>query len=71
MYSPDLNPQENVWPWLEANLRDSEKDADDFKTFLRRLNAVSKRYPHAENLVPSLAGRVAKCLALSGGAIGA
>ena len=33
-YSPDLNPQENVWPWLETKLRESEKETDDFSKFV-------------------------------------
>ena len=32
-YSPDLNPQENVWPIAENILRAKEKDTDSFETF--------------------------------------
>ncbi len=69
-YSPDLNPQENVWPWVEAELREAEQESDDFPKFLRRSKQVAKRYPDAEKLVPSMAARVDECLALRGGAIG-
>ena len=34
-YSPDLNPQENVWGWVEQALREEEEKSDTF----RRLQA--------------------------------
>ena len=43
-YSPDLNPQENVWSWVEQALRKEEKKSDTFADFCRRLLCVSKRY---------------------------
>ena len=69
-YSLDLNPQENVWPWLETKLRESEQATDDFPKFLQRLKMVAKRYPHPENLIPSMEQRVSDCLAQRGGSIG-
>ena len=69
-YSPDLNPQENVWPWLETKLRESEKETDDFSKFVQRLKSVARRYPNAESLIPSMAERVSECLALRGRSIG-
>ena len=35
-YSPDLNPQENVWPAAETALRAAEKDGDTFAMFQKR-----------------------------------
>ena len=32
-YSPDLNPQENVWGWVEQALRKKEKRSDAFTGF--------------------------------------
>ena len=32
-YSPDLNPQEHIWPWSEAKVRELEKDNDTFDDF--------------------------------------
>ena len=69
-YSPDLNPQENVWPWLETKLRESEQATDDFPKFLQRLKMVAKRYPNPEGLIPSMEQRVSDCLAQRGGSIG-
>ena len=69
-YSLDLNPQENVWPWLETKLRESEQATDDFPKFLQRLKMVAQRYPHPENLIPSMEQRVSDCLAQRGGSIG-
>ena len=39
--SPDLNPQENMWPWLEERLRSSEKPSDTFKIFKGRLRTLA------------------------------
>ena len=35
-YSPDLNPQENVWPAAESAIRATEKDSDTFVVFQKR-----------------------------------
>ena len=38
-YSPDLNPQENVWPWAEKNLRGREKGkSPTFTTFQKQVD---------------------------------
>ena len=36
-YSPDLNPQENVWAWAEKELRKREQARDTFTTFQRKV----------------------------------
>ena len=42
-YSPDLNPQENVWAWAEPYLRTFERNRDNFSTFQQKtLKAVGK-----------------------------
>lgn len=61
-YSPDLNPQENVWPWVESQLRKSECKTDTFAVFKRRLLQVGKTYPDAAKLIPSMHDRIADCL---------
>ena len=63
-HSPDLNPQENMWGWVEPKLRKEEKKTDTFAVFKRRVLAVCKKYPAPEKLVPGLAQRIATCLAL-------
>ena len=35
-YSPDLNPQENVWGWAGPVLRNAEANSDSFKLFKKR-----------------------------------
>ena len=57
-YSPDMNPQENVWSWAEKALRREEQKSDTFPTFCRRLLRVARRYPSAQSLIPSMAKRV-------------
>ena len=57
-YSPDLNPQENVWSWAEKSLRRTEKKSDTFAIFCRKLLRVVRRYPSAEALIPRMTNRV-------------
>ena len=64
--SPDLNPQENVWAWAEDDLRKSERKRDTVAVFNRRVAASCQRYPSKLALVPSMAGRMAKCVRLRG-----
>ena len=64
-YSPDLNPQENVWGWVEETLRAEEGKADSFSDFCRKLLRVARRYP-AEQLIGSMHRRVHAVLASKG-----
>ena len=68
--SPDLNPQENVWAWAEKKLRKAEQKNDTFPVFKRRIIQISMQYRSKENLVPSLAGRMLRCLERKGAKIG-
>ena len=65
-YSPDLNPQENVWSWIEEALREKERATDSFAVFVQKLLAVARRYPGAEALIPSMSKRVEAVLAAGG-----
>ena len=58
-----MNHQEDV-------LRKQEESSDTFTVFKRRIIQVSQKYASKEKLVPSLAGRLEKCLRLKGGPIG-
>ena len=69
-HSPDLNPQENVWGWAEKQLRKVEKPNDTFTVFKRRIVQVSMQYRNKAGLVPSLSGRMARCVERKGGKIG-
>ena len=69
-HSPDLNPQENVWAWAEKQLRKAEQKNDTFPVFKRRIIQISMQYRSKENLVPSVAGRMVRCLERKGAKIG-
>ena len=69
-YSPDLNPQENVWSWVEDALRQAEERSDTFEMFCRKMLLVARRYPGGGALIPSMAERVEKVLSLKGGMSG-
>ena len=43
--SPDFNPQENVWSWVEEALREKERASDTFKVLVQKLLGVARRYP--------------------------
>ena len=64
-YSPDLNPQENVWGWAERMLRQEEERSDSFPDFCRRVLRVARRYP-ADNLIPSMHHRIKAVLKAKG-----
>ena len=64
--SPDLNPQENVWSWVEEALREKERASDTFKVFVQKLLAVARRYPGACALIPSMSKRMEAVLAARG-----
>ena len=68
--SPDLNPQENVWAWADDHLRKQEKKKDSIAVFKRRVVASCESYPSKLALVPSLAGRMSKCVKRRGDNIG-
>ena len=69
-YSPDLNPQENVWPWIEKHVRKAERKGDTFGVFRRRLSRAAAAYPQADRLVPSMAKRMRECVERKGAMIG-
>ena len=61
-YSPDLNPQENVWAQAEKLLRAAEKPDDTFETFKRRVLKACRSYPSGAKLIPSMATRMQKVI---------
>ena len=69
-YSPDLNPQENVWAWAEETLRDDEKDMDSFEAFQKRVLKSCRAYPFGGKLVGSMAKRMKLLLEKEGANIG-
>ena len=69
-YSPDLNPQENVWKNAEVELRKLEKDNDTFEAWRKRIVPAISHYPSSEKLIPSMTNRMALCIERNGGMIG-
>lgn len=71
--SPELNPQENVWPHSENALRDAEKDSDSFEVFQQRCLDAVKSYEQnsgAKKLVPSMAKRLQEVIDSKGAMLG-
>ena len=57
-YSPDLNPQENVWAWAEKKLRKLDTNNAAFPAFQQLCLEATKAYPSKEKIVGSMAKRV-------------
>ena len=56
-YSPDMNPQENVWAWAEPALRKLEKPQDTLSKFQENVLKTVRAYPSAGKLVGAMAKR--------------
>ena len=65
-YSPDLNPQENVWPWAETKLRQLEGKSGSFEDFADKCVKAVAAYPDGKKLIPSMAKRMEMCVASEG-----
>ena len=70
--SPDVNPQENVWPWAENRLRQLEDDDDTFEDFGFTAARAVREFPTAsgKKLIPSMAKRMTEVIENDGGMIG-
>ena len=67
--SPDLNPQENVWPWMEKKLRKEEKRPDSIKASSAKAHKIGRTYPSGAKLIPGMRRRMQECLDKNGGPI--
>ena len=68
-HSPDLNPQENVWPIAENILRAKEKDTDSFETFQKHCARAVEDYEKNDGamlLVGSMATRLKRVVDMNG-----
>ena len=65
-YSPDINPQENVWHWAEKELRRIEKKGDSFATFETKVIKACNAYPSSDKLVGSMAKRMQELVEAKG-----
>ena len=71
-YSPDLNPQENVWAWAEHAVRkieDQDSDNMSFNDFKVHVLKGCKAYTGGGKLVPSMATRMGLLIEAKGGMI--
>ena len=69
--SPELNPQENVWPWAENYLRNTlEHDATDtIEDFQKNIVKAVQAYESPLSLIPSMAKRIRKAIENKGNMI--
>ena len=65
-YSPDLNPQENVWAWAEPRLRTLETGRDTFEAWQAKVLKAVAAYPSSSKLVGSMAKRCQSLMARPG-----
>ena len=70
-YSPDLNPQENVWSWAEDKLRGIELDSDGFGDFQIKVMRAVCAYPieSGAKLVPCIGHRLKEVIEAKGAAL--
>jgi len=66
-YSPDLNPQENVWAWAEKRLRLIEGKGCTFVAFKKNVIKATLAYPSAQKLIGSMAKRCEMVVQRKGG----
>ena len=70
-YSPDINPQENVWKAAEVELRKLEDKGKDesFESFQKLVPKAIKAVPGTAKLLPSLARRMKEVVEAQGAMI--
>ena len=71
-YSPDMNPQENVWAWAEKKVRLVENEDSKrmtFDAFKSHLLIACAAYPSSGKLVRSMAKRMRPVIENKGGMI--
>ena len=62
-YSPELNPQENVWPQAEKRLRELEGDGGQtFERFGELAQQAVRQYTGAKNLIGGMVKKIEECL---------
>ena len=69
-HSPDLNPQENVWPGVEKRMRrEAPKGSESLEAFTKRCVAYLKGLAKesCKNYIKSMPSRIEDCLTKKGG----
>jgi transposase len=69
--SPDLSWIENVWAWMEKEVRKRQKDISTVAQLRAVLEEVRQSIPksHFTNYVKSMRGRLERCIKNEGGMI--
>ena len=66
-YSPELNPQENVWPRSEIALRHKEgPKGTTFENFKKLAVEAVEEYKGAKNLIGGMVERIEQCVTSKG-----
>lgn len=66
-YSPELNPQENVWPQSDKRLRQLEGNGGQtFERFGDMAVQAVRQYNGAKNLIGSMVGKIEECIESKG-----
>ena len=60
-YSPDLNPEENIWPWVLRQLRNRQHYTTSFAAFKAKVLSLVRAFPGKEKLIGSMAARLQQC----------
>lgn len=66
-YSPDMNPQENVWKWAENNLRKKKTDIESFEKCAPKVLKAVSAYPYESvDLIATIVDRIEQVYARQG-----
>ena len=65
-YSPELNPQENVWSRAEPELRKLETGRDSFVPWQKKVFKAIGMYSGRHKLVAGMAKKIRDCIARDG-----
>ena len=68
-YSPEFNPQENIWARAEPELRKLETGRDSFPVWQKKMLKACDNIPGADKLIGSMAKRIEQCIQNKGGMI--
>ena len=60
-YSPDLNPEENIWPWVLRQLRNRKHYTTSFAAFKAKVLSLVRAFPGKEKLIGSMTARLQQC----------
>ena len=65
-YSPDLNPEENIWPWVLRQLRNRTHYTTSFAAFKAKVLSLVRAFPGKEKLTVPMTARLQLCIEWQG-----